>query len=220
MLFRKISELIKKHTDESALDDWFPIFPLILPFAVLFGVVLGGLGITLALNISTDSPVGFIIAGVITAIVCTTLVSFLIGKSPLILAGIAIATILGLYFLVTLSIPLLLLPIGVIGSIAVAEIIFWADPQKPTKDNNRFWFTAKVKLESYIDVAFGWLLMATGVGGIKTVMDNWNGIQSFAIYPALFFGVVGSIGVYIWLNSFKYRKIYKKEPEAKKEVES
>ena len=55
--------------------------------------------------------------------------------------------------------------------------------------------------------------MATGFGGVKAVVDNWEGIQSFAIYPALFFGVVGGIGVYIWLNSFKYRKYFKKAKE-------
>jgi|WetSurMetagenome_2_1015567.scaffolds.fasta_scaffold160675_2 hypothetical protein len=92
------------------------------------------------------------------------------------------------------------------ATIAFAEIIFILDPQKPNSNQNKFWFTAKIKLESYSDVFFGWASVGTGAVIIKNIQT----IITYGIYPIAFFIAVVAIAAYIGLNSLKYRD--KKEP--------
>jgi hypothetical protein len=91
--------------------------------------------------------------------------------------------------------------------IAISELIFLFDPQKPTSLQSKFWFTALVKLESYADVAFLLSILTT----VKLGVDHWSIVGLYGVYILVFLGVVGLVAVYVWLNSLKYHKIYKKE---------
>jgi hypothetical protein len=133
------------------------------------------------------------------------------SKNAVILILIIFVLLIGIYGLATDKIYLQTLLIVIIpASIAISEIIFIQDKQKPTEKQNRFWFTAKVKAESYLDTFFGLCILATAKLGMDQINLNWqtvvNAILTYGIYPLMFFGVVGFVGIYIWLNSFKYRQ--------------
>jgi hypothetical protein len=95
-------------------------------------------------------------------------------------------------------------------SVVAAEALFFLDKQKFDSRNNasRFWFTAKVKIECYLDVLAG--LLVTGVVWffVKRAGGIYEAIEPYLIYPLIFIGVVGFVAVYIWINSLKYK--YKK----------
>lgn len=152
-----------------------------------------------------------------------------LGKTYYAPLVIAFAVIFGAYgFQYFAGLSLVTYLVMIVGSVAVAEIIFFADPQKPKGKDNRFWFTAQVKAECYVDVLFGWFIVGSIVGIYNIVAQNAESygkaiidtVMVYGIYPVAI--VVGALAIYgyIYLNSLKYRKLPKEEPKAEtKETE-
>jgi hypothetical protein len=139
-----------------------------------------------------------------------------LGKKGLLLTLIIIIVIIGIYGLtqILLNQSLTTYIVIVIGTIAIAEIIYWQDPQKPTAKQNLYGFTAKVKLETYLDVAFGWTIVGATIYTVKSAVENSqalvDAVVNYGIYPLIVIAIIGAVAGYVLLNSLKYRKHTKK----------
>jgi len=97
--------------------------------------------------------------------------------------------------------------------IIIAEMLFWLEKVKP-KRGNKFWFTAKRKLINLFKATF---IYVEVIGFIKltkraipyiekhwAVIVQWLGYIGIALIILAI--IIGTVLVYIWINSWKYRK--------------
>jgi hypothetical protein len=202
MLFRSLWLKISRNIsdDDKACLFLVLVLSLVLGSGLVLGLVLvlgSGLGLSLILGLGLGS--GLVLS-----------LGLVLGKHAFLPILIMITMLLGIYAFATDPIYsaniIILVPITIITS----EIIFLKDKQQPTPKHSKFLFTAKVKAESYLDVLFGWCAFAASKLAVNQLGINWKAIMdailTYGIYPLMFFGVVGFAGIYIWLNSLKYRK--------------
>ncbi len=123
MLFRRVWDFVSKNLS----DDDKEFFVFVLGF-FLFLVLGWGLFLGLVLV-------------------------FGLGKKAFLSILIIIATLFGVYGLTTDPTYSTNIFVVVAVTVAASEILFLFDKQKPVPKQSRFWFTAKVKVESYVDVA-------------------------------------------------------------------
>lgn len=114
--------------------------------------------------------------------------------------GLAAGLVIGTYPLI----PFILI------FLVITEILFWLDSKKIKPKQNKYIFTLERKAEAGIEAA----LMLGAYPYLKYLYENYNNIFQvtsqficqYGIYPLMFSGVVGLIGIWIWINSLKYKK--------------
>ncbi len=126
----------------------------------------------------------------------------------IVFGGLEVLALIFIFESIKLWLPIIVL------SFILMEVLFWFDKQQPTKKDNTFWFTVKVKLEK-LGLAILSIFLATSFAlACKNVIDSIN------LSKANFWQITETVGiiaiivvafvVFIWINSLKYKNKVKK----------
>jgi len=177
-----------------------------LVIGVLFGLLCGFIS-GLAVDILFGILCGLIYVGTFGITRTRNGVMGIVGGLSSFLAyGIAFGLVTGMYPIVYLIIALLI----------ITEILFWLDNKKINKKQSKLLFTLERKISA--------LFEATLICGVypylyylysefeaiqqfisESITAIYQFITTYGMYPLMFFGVVGLFGLWIVLNSLKYR---------------
>jgi hypothetical protein len=179
------------------------------PPAVVFSIV----GIAYALLITTlpDFPLLLkVILSLIIGFFYITLEStederpcLMAGSSFVISSSILLIVIEGLKDEITY--PLWMFAVGFIVSM---EILFLLDRSTPAEGESIFWFTTKRKIEAFIET----LVIVFAIKGLNRNLTTFDASKYYPIiletlkYIGLLIGALAIIYIYIWINTWKFRR--------------
>jgi MFS family permease len=128
--------------------------------------------------------------------------------------GLVVGLVAGLAFGLAFGLVAGLFPFDVLfilAVLAIIEILYWFDKKKKSTKDNKWWFVIERKLEAATETGLG---LGT-IAYFKVMQDNWKAISdtlgTVGYYAFMFLGVVGVIGIWLWLNGLKYREKSKKK---------
>lgn len=190
--------MIKKLIELFEYDDemiW--AFYLSLSISLFFALIIGLCAESFSLAIGVFIGVSFIVNLIcLTELIDGAVISFLI---QLIIAGIIFLCNWSLFWTPWIFLILLIL----------TELLFLIDKEKPSENEDKFNFTAKKKLESFIDAVL-FLMGLNAIGGLVIrLKDYWEiilkWIINIGVYAIAIAVIVGLLYLYIKLNSLKYK---------------
>jgi len=177
-----------------------------LAVGCVLGVMIGVIGIASTGNVGLISLVGVlagILVGVVVAIAIADedgiLAGIIAGIVGLLTMGVVVGFAVGLFNIYTLIIALV-----------VIEVLYWIDKTPIPKKENKWVFILKAKFKAGTEVAIGLGVWLYVVEVQKYGPELVPLLQTFGYYAFMFLGVVGIVGVWLWINSLKYRNVRKR----------
>ncbi len=217
--YNRLNGYLKKE-EKVSIDVLLAVGLVGLFISTLIGVFLT-FPITYDSNVTTQYSIAIIGASSIYLILTVLFFGLLSPvknlKNRVLLAGIAASPILiALIFFSILDDLLLEVWMLLVLVLAITEIFFWIDKNKPEKDQNVYWFTAKRKITALIDsiITIGFVIGSVNLGkkALKFIESNQGFVTEYGFYFATIIIAVGTLGLLIFINSLKYKKQKEKKP--------
>jgi len=123
--------------------------------------------------------------------------------------GLAVGLMFGLAYGLVFGLAVGLFPFNmafILGILAVIEVLYWCDREPKPIKVSKWQFMAKKKFEAAIEVGLGLGAVAYIIEAQKHWKEISEAIGIAGYYAFMFLGIVGVIGVWLWLNSLKYHE--------------
>ena len=94
----------------------------------------------------------------------------------------------------------------ILAVLIALEILYWLDEKKKPVKMNKWLFVVERKAEAALDVGLALGTIPYILEAQKHYKEIVDAFGVFGYYSFMFLGVVGIVGIWLWINGLKYRE--------------
>jgi len=137
-----------------------------------------------------------------------------VGFAAGLVVGFAAVLVVGLVAGLAFGLVFGVFPIEITFILAVLialEILYWLDKKKKPAKMNKWLFVAERKAEAALDVGLALGTIPYILEAQKHYKEIVDAFGVFGYYSFMLSGVIGIVGIWLWINGLKYREKPKKD---------